>query len=423
MTPLGDPLPVRRMLLAPALGGAIKLRPEDFIVDEIARYEPSGSGEHLFLRIQKTGVAHADLVSLLQRHYGVHEAAIGFAGMKDKVAVTQQNVSIHLPGRADPGPLEHPRIALLWSDRHDHKIRRGHLVGNRFAIRIRKVDPLKAPAIFRRLRELEQSGIPDYYGMQRFGYRRNNHRLGFHLLRGDWEGLLAELLGARGSMFPAHQRARRELFDAGRLAESLAQWAPGDRAERAAMAALAAGASSERAVHAIGQTALVFWISALQSHVFNRTLDRRIDEGLIDRLLEGDVAWKHSSRRVFLVGESDLADPALARRLAEFELSPSGPLPGPGMVAPRSRPAEIEREVLATEGLDEASFTEIPWGGEGTRRPLRVQVSNIDCDSGFDEHGPFVRVVFDLPRGAYATVVVRELVGDLDAPQEDAESA
>lgn len=411
--PLGDPLPHRRLLDLPAHGGIIKARPEDFIVDEIPRYEPSGEGEHLFLRVQKTGVSHGEMVTLLQRHYGVSETAIGFAGMKDKVAVTQQTISVHLPGRPDPPPIEHPQIAIVWASRHNHKIRRGHLVGNRFSIRVRQVDPLRAPAIFKRLRELESTGIPDYYGFQRFGYRRNNHQLGLLLLRRDWEGLLAELLGASGSPFPEHQRQRRELFDAGRHVDSLALWAAGDRAERAALAALVAGAPPEAAVRAVGQTALTFWISAVQSHVFNRTLDRRIDEGLLDRLVEGDVAWKHSSRRVFVVERQDLDDPQLAERVRQFELSPSGPLPGPGMVVAGGFPAELERAALAAEGLDEQTFATIPHGSEGTRRPFRVQIANIDCDSGFDQHGPFIRVAFDLPRGAYATVVVRELVGDV----------
>lgn len=407
--PLGDPLPRRRVLAPPALGGVIKERPEDFVVDEIPRYEPSGEGEHLYLRIQKVNVSHAELMATLQRHFGVREEAIGFAGMKDKLAVTHQTVSIHLPGRADPGPPEHPRLVVLWSARHANKIRRGHLVGNRFAIRIRRLDPLKAPAILRRLRELERTGIPDYFGEQRFGYRRNNHRLGILMLQRRWNDVLAELLGTGGSVFPEHQRERRTLYDAGRFEQSLSLWAPGDRAERAAVAALVRGQGPDAAVRAVGGATLVFWISAAQSFVFNRTLDRRIDEGLFDRLLEGDVAWRHESRRVFVVSAEDAAEPELERRVANFELSPSGPMPGPGMVAPRGRPAELEQQVLDAERIAPGTFDEIPLGAEGTRRPLRVQVSNIDCDSGFDEHGPFVRVRFDLPRGAYATVVMGEL--------------
>lgn len=409
---LGDPLPRERLLAVPAAGGAIKERPEDFLVDELALYEPSGTGEHLYLRVQKTNLAHNEIVDVLQRHYRVKEEAIGFAGMKDKVAVTQQTVSIHLPGRPDGDLPRHPRLAVLWAARHENKIRRGHLLGNRFAIRIRRIDPLRAPAIRRQLRELERTGIPDYYGFQRFGYRRNNHRLGLLVLRQEWDGLLAELLGTSGSSSPEHQRERRELFHEARHVDALPMWARGDRAERAAVGALARGASPRAAVASVGRTTMAFWVSALQSYVFNRVLDRRIADGLFDRLLEGDVAWKHDSRRVFVVAADDLAAEAFAGRVATFDLSPSGPLPGPGMVQPVGAPAEREAAVLAEEGLDGSTFATLPFDLVGTRRPLRVQLSNVDVEGGFDEHGPYVRVAFDLPRGAYATVVLRELIGD-----------
>lgn len=421
VTPLGDPLPHQRLLAVPAAGGIIKERPEDFIVDEIPLYEPSGEGEHLYLRIQKSNVSHNELLEVLERHYGVPEEAIGFAGMKDKVGVTRQTVSVHLPGRPDGEPPKHPRITVLWSTRHQNKLRRGHLVGNRFAIRIRKVDPLRAPVVLKQLRELERIGIPDYYGFQRFGYRRNNHRLGALLLRKDWDGLLGELLGFRGSPSPDHQRDRREMFHKGQHAEAKPLWARGDRAERAAVSALVRGAAPQQAVMGIGRTTLSFWVSALQSYVFNRVLDRRIADGLFHRLLDGDVAWKHDSRRTFVVDFAEEDEASFIARAAAFELSPSGPLPGPGMVQPRGVAAQREAETIAADGLDATLFTDMPFDIEGTRRPMRVQVTDIDIESGIDEHGGYIRVAFDLPRGAYATVVLRELIGEgAEGPPEDA---
>lgn len=410
--PLGDPLPHQRLLAVPAAGGVIKERPEDFIVDEVPLYEPSGEGEHLYLRLQKSNVSHNELLEVLQRHYGVGERAIGFAGMKDKVGVTRQTVSIHLPGRPDGEPPKHPRLTVLWATRHQNKLRRGHLVGNRFAIRIRKVDPLRAPAVLRQLRELERSGIPDYYGFQRFGYRRNNHRLGALLLREDWDGLLGELLGVHGSPSPEHQRDRREMFHRGEHAEALPLWARGDRTERAAIGALLRGAAPQQAVMSLGRTALSFWVSALQSYIFNRVLDRRIADGLFDRLLDGDVAWKHDSRASFVVDFAAEAEASFAARTAAFELSPSGPLVGPGMLQPRGAPARFEADALAAVGLDSALFSKMPFDIVGARRPMRVQITAIDIESGIDEHGSFIRVAFDLPRGAYATVVLRELIGE-----------
>ena len=92
-----NPLPQRYLTTEPGLGGVIKQRPEDFLVEEAPLYEPCGEGEHLYLRVEKTGVSHHEMVSCLRRHFNVPDSAIGFAGMKDKVAVTGQTVSIHLP--------------------------------------------------------------------------------------------------------------------------------------------------------------------------------------------------------------------------------------------------------------------------------------------------------------------------------------
>ena len=99
---LGDPMPHGRVLDSEPLPGRIKLRDDDFIVDEIPLYEPQGEGEHLYLRVQKKGIAHTELIEILKRHFGVTEEAIGAAGMKDRVAMTSQTISIHLPGRGGP---------------------------------------------------------------------------------------------------------------------------------------------------------------------------------------------------------------------------------------------------------------------------------------------------------------------------------
>lgn len=414
---LPDPLPSRWLLDPPVLHGRIKARAEDFLVDEIPLYEPAGEGEHLYLRVQKRHMAHGELIALLARHYDVAEEAIGFAGMKDRVGITQQTVSIHLPGRDDPPPPVDGRIELLWQARHVNKLRRGHLRGNRFAIRIREIDPLKVPLLWKRVERLVELGVPDFFGPQRFGYRRNNHVLGRLLLLGRHEALLAELLGARGSPFPEHQRQARELYDAGEARESLGLWHHGDFAERAALRALSAGAGAAKAVRAIRREHREFWVSSLQSAIFNRVLEDRIAEGRFGMLEEGDVAYRHDNGSLFLVTREDLDDRDPERELrgrhASFTISPSGPLPGPGMVAAAGRTLERERSavdafragaLLDVAGADAAA---VP---EGTRRPLRVRVDHPSIDASFDEHGPYIRVAFDLPKGAYATVLLRELI-------------
>ncbi|MHC4220036.1 MAG: tRNA pseudouridine(13) synthase TruD [Planctomycetota bacterium] len=411
-----NPLPQRYLTTEPGIGGEIKQRPEDFLVEELPLYEPSGKGEHLYVRIEKTGVSHHELASSLRRHFGVTDKAIGFAGMKDKRAVTRQTVSIHLPqDQSVPADeLSHERIKVLWMTRHTNKIRVGHLVGNRFSIRIRQVDPARVVAVRRQLAEIEAAGIPNYFGQQRFGYRVNNHLLGLALLRADWAEMASELLGAGGSGFPEYQRPRRELFDQGSYREAAALWTPADRNELTVIKALAGGRRTRDAARAVGRTAMSFWISALQSAVFNRVVDHRLAQGTLTELVEGDLAWKHANGAVFAVTAGELAGGELAPRLERFEISPSGPLWGAGMIRPGPTVSAVEREALEAMGVTEESFAGRDYEFKGARRSLRAPIGHPSTESGVDEHGAFIRVAFDLPSGSYATVVLRELTKSPD---------
>ncbi len=406
-----SPLPQRYLTGEPGVGGTIKARPEDFLVDEVSLYDPSGTGEHLYLGVQKTGVSHVEMISHLRRHFDVPRRSIGFAGMKDKAAVTRQTVSIHFPpDRPMPGPVEHKRIEVLWTKRHTNKIRLGHLAGNRFSIRIREVEPVRVTVMRRALAHLERVGIPNYFGSQRFGYRCNNHLLGLLLLRQDWPGMAAELLGSTGTPFPEYQLQRRTLFDEGRYQEAAAMWTPADRNELTVITAFAEGRTGGPAVRAVGPAALSFWISSLQSAVFNRVLDRRLDDQTLARFVEGDLAWKHDNGAVFAVTADELSKPELTRRIEAGEVSPSGPLWGRGMTRAAGAVEAVERGALVAVGLTEEDLQREPARLKGARRPLRVPVHHPATDAGADEHGPYIRVAFDLPAGAYATIVLRELM-------------
>jgi tRNA pseudouridine13 synthase len=406
---IANPLPQRFAATGQGTGGRIKVRPEDFLVDELPLYEPRGQGEHIYLRIEKSGVSHGEMMRCLERAFNVRESAIGFAGMKDKHGVTRQTVSIHRLEDPAAFDLGHERMRVLWAERHANKIRRGHLAGNRFSVRIREVDPMRVPVAQKALRELERRGVPNYFGFQRFGYRRNNHLLGAAWLAGEAQLVLDELLGSRGTAFPEYQRARRELYDAGRYAEAAALWTVSDRAELTAIHAIRRGRPPEEVVRAISPASRGFWVSALQSALFNRVLDRRIEEGLLDRLIEGDLAFRHDNRSVFAVTAAELERAELAARAAGLEVSPSGPLWGHGMLRAGGAVALREQEALEAAGVDPGLLLDRTRGPEGARRPLRVPLRNVELESGIDEHGGFIRLAFDLPRGAYATIVLREI--------------
>jgi tRNA pseudouridine13 synthase len=407
---LDSPLPQQYLLESEGIGGRIKERPEDFLVEELPLYEPVGEGEHLYLFVEKSGVSHSELISTVRRHFNVRREAIGFAGMKDKAAVTRQLLSVHLLQDPSAVQLPHQRIKVLWAARHRNKLRRGHLAGNRFSIRIRNVDPLHVPRVLRAVRALERRGVPNYFGFQRFGYRGNNHVLGLLVLRGDWKGLLRELVGLGGSPFPAYQQQRRELFEAGQYAEALAQWTAADHAERTALRALAAGRNMRQATRSVHESNLGFWISSLQSAIFNRVVDRRLLEGGLATLTEGDLAYRHDRGHVFRVTSEELANPELAARVERLEVSPTGPLWGPGMTRAEGATDQVELAALLSVDVSAETFTNPLKGFDGARRSLRTIMRNPEVDSGVDEHGAYIRVAFDLERGAYATVVLREIM-------------
>jgi len=153
----------------PASGGAIGERFEDFRVDELPAYTPSGEGEHLYVRVEKRGLTTPDLVRLLAREARVSEREIGYAGLKDRRGVTSQWLSLPRTATA-PETWNLPAdVRVLEASRHGNKLRTGHLRGNRFRIGVTRVPE----GGFERARSivalLERAGFPNYFGGQRFG--------------------------------------------------------------------------------------------------------------------------------------------------------------------------------------------------------------------------------------------------------------
>ncbi len=223
----------------------LRRRPEDFVVDEIPLYAPSGSGEHLFLRVEKRGVTTDEVARALARAGGVRPRDVGYAGRKDRVAVARQWFS--LPG-LDPQAargLELPGARVLEAERHGHKLRTGHLSGNRFDLLVGEVPQPARAAAPKAAERLAREGFANRFGSQRFGRAGDNAERGLALLRGE-----------------APHRDRR---------------------------------------------AARFLVSALQARVFNAALDERPLEP--SRLEEGDVALLHTSGGLFRVDDAPSEQP------------------------------------------------------------------------------------------------------------------
>lgn len=399
----------------PGIGGSIKQRPEDFLVEEIPLYDPSGEGEHVYLMIEKRAMATFEAMGVVAHHFGVRHDAIGYAGLKDKHAITRQVLSVHVPGKKpeDFPMLQHDRMGVLWADLHTNKLRQGHLIGNRFSIKVRGTDMSRAIIAKRVLDRLAEMGVPNAFGEQRFGAFLNNHDIGLALIRSDFQRAIDLLLSPLPEHSGAHLEAR-QMYERGDFAGAYAAFPRTLHTERTVLRLLAKGVEPKHALRATGIRALSFYVSSWQSSVFNAILADRVDAGTFSALLEGDLAFHHESRNTFEVTTEVLAAPDTAPRLAACEISPSGPMWGPRMrraagAVGRAELEAIERSGVSAEVLDE--FDRAARGMiEGARRPLRIAITDIDVEGGIDEHGHYVRCVFDLPRGAFATTVMREVI-------------
>ncbi|HEY5612315.1 MAG TPA: tRNA pseudouridine(13) synthase TruD [Lysobacter sp.] len=160
---------------AAVLDARIRTTPEDFFVEEVAGFEPSGSGEHLLLTVEKRGMNTAFAARRIAQWAGVGEVAIGYAGMKDRHAVTRQRFSVHLPKRVAPdlASLQDDDLKVIDHQWHARKLPRGALAGNRFVLVLREVHG-EREAIEARLRAIDAQGVPNYFGEQRFGREGDN---------------------------------------------------------------------------------------------------------------------------------------------------------------------------------------------------------------------------------------------------------
>ena len=410
-----DPARIRRLTAdLPGLGGRIRTVPEDFRVEELPLYAPTGEGDHLLFQMEKRGLSTFESLLWISKAVKVSEHTIGYAGLKDARAVTTQWMSVH---RVPPGRLvamRHPKIRILSVARHSSKIRIGHLAGNRFTIRIRdaRVEHLRAAR--EALGRLAERGVPNAYGVQRFGVKHDGHLLGRALLKGDFAEFLSHLLG-RPSPREADARVRRarEDYDRGDLAGAFEAYASKHRIQKQALSALIATGDPRAGYEALGKRPRRIYVSAYQSYLFNRCLDARLEADTYDRLLPGDLAWQHATGALYPIAEEGAAERGDATAEAEhdrarrFEASPTGPLPGYEMREPMGAPLALERVVLAPEGLTDDLFRAEAIATRGSRRPYRVPL----VDASLEADGPTEVVCrFTLPPGSFATVVLDEIM-------------
>lgn len=383
-------------------GGAIKETPEDFVVEEIPAYLPSGQGEHCYALIEKRGIATLEALRRMARALGVQERDMGYAGMKDAQGLTRQTISIPRVKPEAVLALQIPGITVLSAAMHGNKLRLGHLKGNRFTIRVRDV-AADAPRLAEEaLAILSRRGLPNRFGSQRYGVQGNTHLIGACMLRGDFKGALDTLIGDPAAVKDERWRQAIEEYRRGGLAEALALFPPHFRVERDLIDRLIKRPDApDRAFNSVQPRLKRLYLSAFQSFLFDQVLDARLDT--VDRILPGDVAFKHENGACFAVRDAA----AEQLRADAFEISPTGPMFGCSMMEADGEERDLEQRVLEANGVTRDSF-DLPGAlrMDGERRALRVPVSDV----AVRREGEHLVLTFALPRGSYATALLREIM-------------
>ncbi|MFP8967274.1 tRNA pseudouridine(13) synthase TruD [Pokkaliibacter sp. CJK22405] len=250
------------------LKASLKTTPEDFLVTELLGFEPSGEGEHLFLLVEKVGLTTDEVSRILAKWLGVAMKVVSYSGLKDKQARTQQWFSIHLPGKDLPElqNFENDAVRVLKVNRHTKKLQRGAHLANGFSIQLRDLEG-DTEGVAERIEAIARSGVPNYFGPQRFGHDGYNLHMADRLFQGELTRL---------------SNYKRGLF-----------------------------------------------ISAARSYLFNNVVSQRIKQGFWERVLNGDIVQNLETGKEFLVSPDNLADTQSDRELNK--VSATAPMPGAGL--------------------------------------------------------------------------------------------
>lgn len=356
-----------------------KSTPDDFVVEEIPAYAPSGAGEHLYVTFTKRNQNTDAVVRRMAEALRVNPRDVGVAGLKDKIALTTQTVSFPLgpalgaeAAEAGLRALQSPDLRVDAVSRHGNKLRTGHLRGNRFSLWVRAANADEIRLALERVERAKREGLPNSFGDQRFGRYGDNAERALAFVRGEQKP-------------PRDPRQARFLF------------------------------------------------SAFQSLLFNTLLDDRVVDGSWAIPAAGELVMRHRSTQgdeeergaLFLCTDDEIEE--VRARALRHEVSPTGPLWGAKMRKPSSAALDREMAVLARFGVEESMLQRFSKLGEGVRRSLRLFPEALEVHTepaaassaapgAADETD--MQLQFVLPKGAYATEVLAWVFpGGFDAPE------
>ncbi len=400
---------------SPGCSGVIRSSPHDFLVDEVFEELSYEGGRYLVLEVEKTDWDTHHLIREMARKLRISQKRFGWAGTKDKRAVTVQRISIMNLDELELKRITLPGLKIKVLGRTNRSVGLGDLLGNRFRITIRDLACPEPGATLARITEetMQQKGVPNYFGVQRFGETRPvTHKVGESLARGKIEEAVYVYLALPFSGEPERTREARERLWVSRDIPSALKDFPEYLHHELAMLNYLAEHPGDYAhsFDVLSVNLKRLFVHAYQSYLFNKILSHRLDAKLsLDRAVEGDVVCfaKEGLPDMDKQQAVTMENIEAVRRLAERGRAfVTLPLIGFETKLAEGIQGEIERAVLNDENVSQGNFRveENPeLGSRGTRRaalcPVKPQIR---------VEGNIAELEFVLPKGSYATVVLRE---------------
>jgi len=390
------------------IGGKLRLSPEDFCVEEIPLPFSAGTGPYLVCRLTKKNWEHQHAIKEIARRLGISHRRIGWAGTKDRRAVTTQLISIY---KATPEMVEHVRLKDITLDvvgQQNTQLSLGDLLGNRFDIVIREAAGPGLDAVVQETTNEVRTGIPNYYGLQRFGgVRPVTHQVGERILTGDYEGAVITYITK--TYLPEQEATRKvrvAFFTTRDPHIALHEFPVSLAYERAMLQHLYNNPGDfAGALLQLPPRLLSMFVSAFQSYLFNEAVSRRIGKGY--SFFEPQIG----DRLLFANGKDDVVTPknrqAAAQHISRGRCSIAIFMPGKGLVSPSSESEQFMKGLMEERGIRAENFQKasvfVKTKFEGALRPVALHTMVETCAETTS-----VRLQFTLPPGQYATTVARE---------------
>ncbi|WP_419777634.1 tRNA pseudouridine(13) synthase TruD [Malaciobacter marinus] len=351
---------IQRYLNHAKINVVFKQSKDDFVVTEEPLYEFSKEGEHLIIKFRKKELTTWDAVSIFANHFGCKHRDIGYAGLKDKNAMTIQSISVHKKYEDKLRSFNHEKIKILETTYHNNKIKIGHLKGNKFFIRLKRVSPVDARIIEQVLAQIAAFGIPNYFGFQRFGIEGDNYKKGEAIINGTLK---------------EKDRKLRQMFINSYQSYLFNNWL----SKRIEISKLIESFEPKEIYEKLNLPLDLVKQMKSQEHPF--------------KIMHGDLMSHYPFGKIFYVEDIQ----SEASKFYAKDRVPTGLLCGKKIKKAQGEALSIEED-----------FTKEVVQEDGARRFAWIFPSDIE--SNYKEDKNWMELSFYLPKGSYATELIAELI-------------